>query len=64
VERTYKSALDILEATLGNDHERTIDCRRKLAKLTGNQQQQERNILSTRPNKASGSQQAAVIIID
>jgi hypothetical protein len=64
VQRTYERALTILEVTLGNDHKRTIDCRSKLAKLTGNQQ--ERNVLGTRPNKASGSkqQQATVITID
>jgi hypothetical protein len=63
VQRTYERALAILEVTLGNDHKRTMDCRSKLAKLTGNQQ--ERNVLSTRPNKASGSkQQAAEITID
>jgi hypothetical protein len=67
VQITYERALAILEVTLGNDHKRTMDCRSKLAKLTGrgNQPQQERNVLSTRPNKASGSkQQAAVITID
>jgi hypothetical protein len=39
VQRTYKRALAILEVTLGNDHKRTMDCRSKLAKLTGTGQQ-------------------------
>jgi hypothetical protein len=37
VQMTYNRALAILEATLGNDHKRTMNCRRKLDKLTGSE---------------------------